>query len=594
MTRAHGIERVVYDEWNGNFRSKLRHMGPPTRYYTSQNMQVYEDGTLGTRPWLRLWPTTGQSTSTDDRGPGTEGPTMCQWRPTTGGQEGELWVFEINGDVWTYDFSTSTWATAASITTGTNPNTWTTFGPDDSASLWGNNNDRQWEQSAAGVASHQYYTLPDDNWVFAGGGQVNAADVGSAITWTDATDEMGGFTFYRDRIWAWHQAGNHPNDPTNRLYYTNAGSYTTSAAGNYIDIGAASTNYHIVGAWPVRDSLLICMSNNEWYVFSGPPETGSLRYMGNYPRPAHGACGTVYNNALYFLMPYGNNIAIATPAGVDTQSLSHIVPWVGDKRWTIFHDYRALSSAQEQFIICPTLRTYEGQFWNSLELANGNWGWHGYGVDTWNEGVGSTSNMGDLRDLAMHPNQTKIAFYVYDEDAPGSPATTTQIYTRDIVLNRPSRKTDSWSDSKEVAAGDTSTSLSNGSVRLAPFTPPGEEVRVRQVIVDFYYWMDASNTYYENPTMECALIDGAQTEIERINSLNAEASLTDFETAGLAGDSVLGMPGRWVFRFPIEDQDFRQTVQIQIDKIMSIAISRIVVDYEVRPDNHWAGQTGGT
>ncbi len=129
-------------------------------------------------------------------------------------------------------------------------------------------------------------------------------------------------------------------------------------------------------------------------------------------------------------------------------------------------------------------------------------------------------------------------------------------------------------------------------MRLAPFSPEGLECRVRQVVVDFHYWADDS-TIYEEPDMRCVLLDGGRLGTEVIDSF-VGSSLPTFEDKSLNGDTILGLPYRWVFRFPLEDQDFRISQQVQIDDMIGVAIDRIVVDYEVRPDNHWAGQQGGT
>lgn len=597
MTRSAGrTERLVYDQWRGNFKSKLsRHIGPNDMSYTSMNMQVYESGAIGPRPWLKAgWATTGQSTTTDDRGPATDGATTMAWRPI--GALGELWFYEINGDVWYYDVSAETWAESSTGTSGTNPSTHLTFGANGTAQQWGNTDNRSWEDSGKHVGNSEHYMLTPDTWVFNGELIVSEADVVSAISWADLSGEIGSFTVYRDRIFGWSNPVNTPSDPPNRMFYTDAGDYSTATAGNYFDIREANNGgeYHIVGAWPIRDALVICMSDGEWWSLTGDPETGTLRYIGRYPRPAHGAALAVLNNVGYFTLPYGRGIATVTPAGVDVMDQT-IRPWVGEKRWTIFHDHRALVSNQEQFLIHPYVRTYDGQFWNSLELVNGSWGWHTYGGAEMNTGVGSNQNMGELRDLAMHPNETFMMFYVYEPDAPGSPATTTHLYSRDIILNRPSRNSDNYSAATEdSAAGDSD--VARGIVRLAPFTPPGEEVRVRQVIVDFHYWHDDS-TEYASPDMACTLSATSDAnnggQVESIDTFSI-ASFDSFEDAGVNGDSTIGLAGRWIFRFPLEDQDFRQTYQVQIDQIISLAIDRIIVDYEVRPDNHWAGQQGGT
>lgn len=581
MTKAKNIDRIVYDSWDGGFKSKLRHMGKPSREYIALNMHVYDNGTLGTRPWLRLWPDTGMSTSTDWIA--ADNSSWCVWRPTD--TLGELVVGEINGDVWVYDFSDENW------TVGT-----THFSGDISAidngaqqgQSWGNSHD--WEHSGQDVGSAQHAQMPLGNWILGGETTITFGGVGSNMTWTGVTDAIKNFAFYRDRIWGWHTTGV-TNDPANRLYYTNAGSYTTAASGNYIDIGAASQGYYwILGVWALRDSLLICMSNGSWFVFTGTPESGSLRYIGDYVHPPHGAAGAVINNAVYFLSPYGRQVCIATPSGVDTTTLRDIRPWVGDKRWTIFHNYRGLASQPEQTIMLPTLRTYEDQFWSALERINGSWTWSGYGADLFTEGVGATSDMGFLRDTAIVGEGLAYAFLCEDEGLPSNGSV--QLYTRDAVLNRPSRSTDRWSDSKEVSAGSPSTTLAKGAVRLAPYSSSGEEVRVRQVIVDYYYWHDDSTTY-ETPDMACKLINAATEELESVDTYYG-AGLDSFEDINRTSDWAHGIPSRWVFRFPLDDQDFRNSIQVQLDDIMSIAISKIVVDYEVRPDNHWAGQAGGT
>jgi hypothetical protein len=290
---------------------------------------------------------------------------------------------------------------------------------------------------------------------------------------------------------------------------------------------------------------------------------------------------------VYFLSPNGRQICVATPSGVDTTSLSSIRPWNNDVRWTIFHDYRGLSSHREQALMLPTMRNTQDQWFDAIELVNDNWTYSGYGRDRFSD---ESSNFGILRDCAVVGRDRAYAFLMEDPDAPNSDEM--QLLTRDIVLNRPSRSTDLWSDSKEAPMGDPSGDYARGGVRLAPYSPEAQDVIVRQVIVDFHYWSD-DGSVYETPDMRCVLLDGAEVGTEVIDSFDG-ASLPTFEDVGKTGDNQRGLSGRWIFRFPLEDQQWRNTQQVQIDDIMGIAIHRIIVDYETRPDNHWAGQTGGT
>ncbi len=571
MTKSPRIERVVYDDWRDGFSSRLRFLGKNTKQWTGMNVQVYDDGTLGPRPWMRLQNTTNQVTADtiDDR-------MFMAWRPADANSEGELWVHAFSGDVWVYDLAAGTWAVGpAGIDTPITTS-------DNRAEFWGSRHD--WDDSGKNVGSAQHALLPEDNWVFGGEAVIDISDTVTTINWADSTNKITCFTLYRDRIWGWVtvDAG---TDPANRLYYTDAASYTASTAGNYIDIGAASDGYYIKGVWPVRDSLLIAMSNDDWYVFTGTPTQGSLRFIGSYVTPAHGACGAVLNNAVYFIAPYGRQVCIATPSGVDTVSLSDIRPWNNDNRWTLFHDYRGLASQREPSHMLPPQRNDSDHWSDAVEFVNGNWTYSGYGRDRFSD---TSSNIGTLRDTALVAEGKAYAFLTSDPGAdPGTHEP--HLYTRDIVLNRPSRKSDEWSDSIEVSFDASSTGIARAGVRLAPFSPEGQEVRVRQVMVDFHYWYDTDNDVYETPDMRCVLIDGGRLGSDLIDTFDGTA-LDTFEDNSLSQDEMVGQVSRFVFRFPMEDQQFRMTQQIQIDDILSLSISRVVVDYEVRPDNHWAGQ----
>lgn len=585
MTRSDNIERIVYDQWGTGFTTRFQRSGVAnTKQYTAQNMQVYENGTIGPRPWLRIWPSANYTVND-----ALLNSSWCQWRPSTTDSKGQLWVGYLRnpGDslnnVWYYNFPTSAWVAHTGIDSYVTSKS-------DGAIQWGTIND--WDSTGVRIGSSVNVVMPPDSWIFGGEGGVDSTDTAFDITWTDATNSIVNFCLYRDRVWGWHSP-DASTDPPNRLYYTDAGSYVLSSAGGYFDIGAASEGYYIVGAWAMRESLLIAMSDGGWWVFTGTPEQGSLRFIGNYVVPAHGACVAVLDNAAWFISPYGGQVCIASPSGVDTTSAGDIYPWIGDIRWSIYHDCRGMASQQQQSVHLSTYRNEQDQWFDGIEFVNGTWTYCGYGKDRFSD---TSSNLGYFRDSAVVGNGNAYAFLMDDPDtpSPGSGnAAEAQVYTRDIVLNRPSRKSDYWSDSLEYAAGDEATGLARGGLRLAPFGPPGEEVRVRQVTVDFQYWYDTGNTVYETPDMRCVLLDGSAEGVELIDTF-VGSDLATFESVSLPEDYTLPLESRWIFRFPIEDQDFRKSVQVQIDDILSLAVERVIVDYEVRPDNHWGGQTGGT
>jgi hypothetical protein len=568
MTKSSNVTRIVYKDWEQGYNARVRTLGENTAAYTTMNMQVYDNGTLGVRPWCRIKAVTNLiADETLDNG------ASLQWHPAETNAKGDLYLNGLEGDVWAYDLSANTWAVGPS-----GVDTYTTR-TDNRAAEWGKRNG--WDNNGVRVGSAQHTVMPLGNYVYQAECIFDQNENVSAMTWPDPTIQLTGFALYRDRVFAWTWVNNSGSSNINRMYYTDAGDYSTSTTGNYFDIGADSYGYYILGVWALSDSLLMCMSDGGWWVLTGPPENGTLRFIGNFPIPSHGAAGTVLNNAVYFQAPYGRQVCVATPNGVDSSTLSHVRPWNSDGDWSIFHDYRGLSSHQEQSIFLPSLRNSDDQWFDALEMVNGSWNYSAFGRT---EMGSSTGNIGILRDTALIGNNKAYAFVMEDPDEPNS--VETQLYTRDIVLNRPSRSDDYWSDIKEVAAGATSTVVSKGAVKLASFSPEGQEVRVRQVMVDFHYWSDGE-TYYKNPEMKCLLMDGANTTRESIDTFVYSAM-----PAG--GDVLLGKPWRHIFRFPIDDNAFEITQQILIEEIMSIAIDRIVVDYEVRPDGHFAGQMAGT
>ena len=574
MTTAPSVNRVVYDQWRGGFRSKVKTIGANTKQYSSMNMQVYDNGNLGVRPWMKIQDDTNitASTTLDDN---------CYLTPRyNSGQAGELYlVHHDTGKVFAYDYALG-WQrkSAFEAITGNVE--------DDRADYYGTRNN--WTGSPAArtlVGSAQYSIMPDNDFILGGEAHQTTAGTTSTITWTDATDDITNFVLYRDRIWGWVNVGA-STDPSNRLFYTDAASYTVSAAGNYLDIGAASDDYYILGAWPLSDSLLICMSDGGWWVFTGTPDAGSLRFIGNYPSPSHGAAGAVLGNIVYFLAPNGRQVCMATPSGVETNALRDIRPWTFDRNHNTFIEYRGISSHREQAIMLP-VRAGNSKYWDTIELVNGDWGVHSYGRADFT--TNTANNMGYLRDVAPTVRDTVFAYLVEDPDETKE----AQLFTRDIVLNRPSHSSDTYSDYIETTATAPSTITSKGAVRLASYAPEGEECRVRQVTVDFHYWKTDVATYYAPADMECRVRHGDIVTQESIDTFD-NSVLPSLVDKGFDVDWQQGLSYRWIFRFPLEDADFAMTSQVELDNILSVAIDRIIVDYEVRPDNHWGGQMAGT
>ncbi len=539
--------------------------------YMSSNMQVYDTGQIGVRPWLRSWDMSTGLTLADT----ILQRAQIQYRQNDS-ERGELWCHPFSNDIAFYDFATSTWAyhtgLDALVTT-----------EDDHATEWGRNHG--WDSSGQHVGSGMHVEMPTENFIFSGEGLINAADNAVNMDWVDAVDPIVNFCMYRDRVYGWVQATTATTN-TNRLFYTDASNYRVAAANNFIDIGAASSGYWIVGCWAVRDSLLIAMSNNTWWAITGEPDTGALRYVGEYVTPAHGAAGAVLNNQVVFNAPYGRQLCVATPQGVDTKMLQHVRPFFNRGTWNIFHDYRALSSASEQALHMTYQRNDQDQWWVSNEMVNGSWMYHKYGD---RDGSTDTSNMGFLRDLSVVGGGKAYAFLCEDASQPNG--TEIQIYTRDIVLNRPSRSDDFWSSDIEGAAADPTVSLADGWLQLAAFTPPsGQEVRIHHVTIDYTYWYDADEALYNRCNFRMQSVAGnGYTILNTYDTYEADnEGLTDIVSG------VIGFNSRYTFHASPELEKFSHQARVRISSIISLAIDRIVVEYEIRPLAQWAGRQTGT
>lgn len=556
---ASRVVQVVYDNWSQGSAFSQLDSGKQEQalQYHAVNMQLYDTGELGPRPWTRVWASTG-AVGADT----LDSNAACQYRPNEV-YLGQLWVNSLSGDIWYYDFSTSTWSAHTGIDTYV-------AARQDGASVF--YTERGHADPTALSGSAVYKTLPHDNWIFQGEGGIDSTDTAFDVV-TGGSNSHLSFTLYRDRIWSWTFAGP-VTDPGNRLYYSDAGSYVAWTAGNFIDIGADSDNYYIIGAWPVRDSLLIAMSNGTWWTFTGTPETGTLRFVGEYVVPAHGGAVAQLDNALYFLNPTDSHICVATPQGVETRSFLHMrprnaAPVLQDPPDDYYVHHRALGSEGAQAIILNFANslTYPGQSkdWHAIEMVNNAW----QEVEYFNE----TGSSAVLRDAAIVGDGRAIAFVV--EDSSQTPET--QIITRDIRLNRPSSGDDTWSAKEEV--GPATTSDANGKVTLAKFVPAAnEEVRMLNVIVEGRSWVNGLG--YPTPHMKAQINVGA-----------SGAEINNFDDTLLSNGE--GKPYRWVFPRP-EVHGFETYAQVTLLDIKALTITRVIVEYEIRPVNHWQGRMGGT
>jgi len=570
----------IYKDWaSGQVFDATRRAPRNDLSYSAINMQVYDSGALGPRPWLKKWATTGLVPATDLN---LSTYANVQYRERTGGASafGELYVYSVSvGGASTaayyYDFAASQWNSASGIGTVT-------------AQTSAIRPAKRLEWGSAvfdTIGSNQADSLGPDDFIFLGqkhwdGSTATAIDWGDGSVFQTVTNSV----FYRGRLWGWAEN----TSGKNRLYYTDAADYKASASSaQFIDISASSGGVFIQGCWAVRDSLLISLSNDDWYSFTGTPDTGTLRFIGKYVSPTIGAAAVALNNAVYFMAPLGDGLCVATPSGVDTVTNHTIKPWITDYNWAKVADYRAMSSPTKNAV---HLTFFDATFlknWVGVERINENWNLSIYGHSDYNER--STGDLGQLRDCAAVNYGNAWAFLTYGTYATVDAGTLKhiQLYTRDITLNRPSRSDDYWSSNLEgTPIGGGAYEPNSGTVRLSPYGPEsGEEVRVSKVTLDFTYW-NADTTVY--PEIEVDL------KIRKLDNLTTAAVFTDTTSFAAFNNTnnlpeladnvnLRGAQARFVFN--VDMTIFYPDLFIELCNINSMALNRVIVDYEVRPDN---------
>tara|TARA_R100001480_G_scaffold134580_2_gene131670 strand:+ start:57 stop:785 length:729 start_codon:yes stop_codon:yes gene_type:complete len=224
----------------------------------------------------------------------------------------------------------------------------------------------------------------------------------------------------------------------------------------------------------------------------------------------------------------------------------------------------------------------------AIEKVNDQWYLtsYGNGNDYFGSIVG-TNGYGILRDCATINFGNAYAFVTYGSYFSGGTKYALGLLTRDIVLNRPSRDDDVFSDKVDAGNVLSSTVVSDAGssiIRLSPYSADyGEEARVVRIVIDFTYWRSSGDNY-ATPTMELRI----KTITNTTDNIYSDA--TSFNTWAASTSnlpnitySYRGRQARYVYDIPLGD--FSPDMFVELHNIESIALNKVTVDYEVRPDN---------
>jgi len=579
MASRSRVSSVTYKNWRAGStfaRGINTSNSVPQDAYQSTNMQVYSNGTLGVRPWMRVWPSAGYPTST---GLGTDFRGM-HWHPpylTTGVGliPGALVVNNTAGTRYSSryviypTYPTDRWVnTAFPVAFASHPDPYD--GGDSGYTLAKAGGDST--VMSPGV------TIYDGFATYSG-----LLDNYAAITWSTPSGFNPRYSVeYKERVYYWGDT----SSPTTIVYSDAAAPTTVSSSTQFFKTGASDATgaVGIIAAYGLRDSLLMFDSQGEWHALTGAsPITGTLRSVGVAATPAYLPGGVLFRNAVWFLSRFANDsgVSIASPQGVDSVSLDHVRP-ANNYGWDDVgvEPLRGLASHELDALMLPYLRheaTAGADGFQSIDFVNNSWSHSSYWNTSISAGGRGGGGSGDIEVADVAMVDQKYMFVLTDEsNTTGVGSAYVQLYSRDIALDRPSRGNDLYSDSVEsVGYAGGSVTSGAGHIRLAAFTPPSnDQSRVLSVTVDFDFWAD-DDTQYAVPGFTVSAI----TAGVGVPGSSASAETQSFSGAGLTASQEFA-----TVTYNFGDTAFGAQSLVELTGVQGVALHRVTVEYETRPN----------
>lgn len=578
---------VVYNDWTaGSWGAKgsVRAAEEDPKPYRAINLQVYSNGSLGPRPGWKLVSTTGTAPA-----PASGfAHALTRWIPYTGTTYGYLLFGSgVAAETKRLNLDTLAWATS-------------TLG-----SLTAYVDDGLQEMNPVSIC------WLNTKQVVVGGTKVYdiGADTVTTITFPSSFVPTHS-CFYRDRHYVWGDA-TYPN----RVYFSDAGSFTTFVAGQYFDVGSggttASTRARIHGMYPLRDGVLIYTTEfafsstnqrnveGEWFILQGSnPVTGSLRQLGRGKVPSAASIAGIYNNNLIG-MDYdtGRGVFVHDGSNLDVRSLAHLRP--GYEMLSRGGSRAPVMLYGEPSLILPYALAYTDSVdptrsgtdpvgyqqedgMQALALVHGTWTKELW----WNGAIDKTITTVTPFVWNVSPFQADKLLAVTNASADGY-TSTWRVYSRDVCLDRPGKSDDTWSSGTETHADSTGSGVNCQLWLPSEQAPQGSGVKVMRVTVDFDYWKEATfnpaSTADMTLKVRCqGLANGTATTME-YDPQNGSTGAFNFlpATTGRA-------PKRGRYTFFLPEMPYCAEFQVIFTSIRNCAIHTVTVDTLVEPKAAWS------
>jgi hypothetical protein len=501
--------KIVYQDFKGEYGAWAGDKIPPGTFH-AKNMQVYKTGFLGPRAGLRALAYTSVPGATV-RGMG--------WRGTTAK---DLWV-AFGTDVQYNDTLTIgnafTDFSANLASTPTHPVQGVEYG--NSNSFITNFDDKSY------ILNHTTGTLT----------AIATAPGGACCA------------LYGERM----MVASTTAQPT-RVYFSNAGDFTTWGAGSFFDLPASVGS--VAAMFQQRNGLTILTLNGEWWVLTGVPGSTNafLRRVGG-----GGVHPWIMNpNAAWNL---GSDEVMFVPIRADypatfngsyvSDTLRHLeinggTPYTGDTDIKVIRG----GKPEEAVILFPSAAPAKAAL-----LTN----------DVW-------TFMEFDQALSVYVASDGQGRIIFTDGA--NPA---KFWTWTLDLDRPAFSTDTLQARGDGSNSPLTDNPVDASVLFPEYwAPDGTEIRVRAVTVDFWKY-DTSGAAVDEQDVG---FTATATTISRYLNQDTPSSSIGFTQSGAIA-SVDGIKDRHVFRFGTASE-FGGGFSVGLYSVMGVAIERVIVEYESR------------
>ena len=298
--------------------------------------------------------------------------------------------------------------------------------------------------------------------------------VQTAITHADFVGNAG--VVHQGRLFTWSG---------NVVYFSDAYDYVTgtSAAQSF------QVDSDVLGLWSIDSALLICGYDGRWYTLlgRGNPEDGTLQSLGQSRAPRDQVEVVVVDGVLFFIS--NDHVCVMSGQGMDDRTLTHLVDVA------IFESKVVASSTHNDIHLAhaPAIDTV-----HAVQFVE----------DTWT----NVTYEGDVEDWSMSP-ESGVLYGVSTGEA-ASTNFASQVLKRDMQLNRPSGASDiNSAKQEELADPDGVVTLSTvaGRVLLPRVHAPHKGyVRARGIQLDVRYWK--ATTEYQDVACTVKVLDGNNAE----------------------------------------------------------------------------------